>query len=78
MEIGFSMASSPAMPGATSTPVVRPDSSHTPGKWRHPRLDEIVTRQNASIFGQNNLRLLLWNGVVLTLLWIVEDVLKTW
>ncbi|KAJ5398131.1 hypothetical protein N7509_006244 [Penicillium cosmopolitanum] len=62
-----------------ATPVVAPGSaSGTPGKWRHPQLNEIVRRQEASTFGDKNLRKLLWNGGVLTATWIFGDLFQTY
>lgn len=56
------MASSPF----PSTPKATPATpSQEPGKWRHPRLDEIVRRQNAATFSDRNLKKLLWNGAAL-------------
>ncbi|KAE8152507.1 nuclear pore complex component-domain-containing protein [Aspergillus avenaceus] len=59
-----------ASPSTPSTPKATPpapfaDASRTPGKWRHPQLNEIVRRQNAGTFGDRNLRRLLWNGAAL-------------
>ncbi|TQS38247.1 hypothetical protein Golomagni_01255 [Golovinomyces magnicellulatus] len=50
-----------------STPVsqISPSTPHT-GTWRHPRLDEIVRRQNSSSFDKQNVRRILYNvgGIV--------------
>ncbi|RKF65618.1 Nucleoporin POM34 [Golovinomyces cichoracearum] len=50
-----------------STPVSQtpPSTPHT-GTWRHPRLDEIVRRQNSSSFDKQNVRRILYNvgGIV--------------
>ncbi|GAT19707.1 LEA domain protein [Aspergillus luchuensis] len=37
----------PSTPKAASAPAATPDGSQTPGKWRHPHLNEVVRRQNA-------------------------------
>ncbi|PGH27203.1 hypothetical protein AJ80_01160 [Polytolypa hystricis UAMH7299] len=37
----------------------------SPGTWRHPRLKEIVRRQNATTFGDRDVRRILWNGSAL-------------
>ncbi|KAL1957021.1 hypothetical protein VTO42DRAFT_6398 [Malbranchea cinnamomea] len=53
---------------APSTPkLLQADSGPTlsPGTWRHPKLKEIVRRQNASRFGHTNIRRILWNGASL-------------
>ncbi|KAL2366418.1 hypothetical protein RJZ56_000677 [Blastomyces dermatitidis] len=34
----------------------------SPGTWRHPRLREIVQRQNASTFGDRNIKKIVLNG----------------
>ncbi|KAK0117822.1 hypothetical protein ONS95_012147 [Cadophora gregata] len=49
----------PSTPVAQSTP-----SSSTPatGTWRHPKLDEIVRRQNASNFTAANVKKIAWNA----------------
>lgn len=51
--------------------------SDTPGKWRHPQLNEIVRRQNAATFGDKNLRKVIWNGGALLMSWIFGHSLKT-
>ncbi|KAI1853781.1 hypothetical protein JX266_001765 [Neoarthrinium moseri] len=33
----------------------------SPGNWRHPRLAEITRRQNATTFGEKNVRRIAWN-----------------
>ncbi|KAF9891264.1 hypothetical protein FE257_004828 [Aspergillus nanangensis] len=55
----------PSTPKAPSAPTPRPDESQTPGKWRHPQLDEVIRRQNAATFGDRNIRKLAWNGSAL-------------
>lgn len=47
----------PSTPVAQSTPTV----PHT-GTWRHPKLDEIVRRQNASNFTSANTMKILYNA----------------
>lgn len=66
----------PSTPKPVSSSAPGSGASQTPGKWRHPRLDEIVRRQNASIFGPNNARRLLSNGVALITTWLFRDTLK--
>ncbi|KAH6655128.1 nuclear pore complex component-domain-containing protein [Truncatella angustata] len=36
-------------------------AAETPGNWRHPRLQEITRRQNASTFSDKNVRKIAWN-----------------
>ncbi|PYH48851.1 uncharacterized protein BP01DRAFT_353152 [Aspergillus saccharolyticus JOP 1030-1] len=64
------MASSapPSTPKASkASPAIAaiPDQSQTPGKWRHPHLNEVVRRQNAGTFGDRNITKLVWNGAAL-------------
>ncbi|KAJ5947907.1 hypothetical protein N7466_000922 [Penicillium verhagenii] len=66
------MDSLPSTPKATPmAAMAAPPSagSETPGKWRHPQLDEIVRRQNAATFGDKNLRKVIWNGGALAITW---------
>jgi nucleoporin POM34 len=53
---------SPATPKRPSTPVKQtlPASPQT-GTWRHPKLDEIVKRQNASVFNKEGLKKIGYN-----------------
>jgi len=62
-------ASTPAQPAGS-------EASNTPGKWRHPQLSEIVRRQDASTFGDKNMRKLVWNGGALAVTWIFSDFFK--
>ena len=56
-------SSRPSTPSVKARiPVAIPPS---PGNWRHPKLDEIVRRQNAATFGDRNLRNVVWNASVL-------------
>jgi nucleoporin POM34 len=41
---------------APSTPQQSPVKVDTPGTWRHPKMDEINRRKNASTFSSDNLR----------------------
>ncbi|KAK5162946.1 hypothetical protein LTR04_002873 [Oleoguttula sp. CCFEE 6159] len=57
---------STAVASAPSTPappqlIRKPESTPQPGTWRHPKLDEIIRRQNASRFGEDNARTVIWN-----------------
>jgi nucleoporin POM34 len=49
----------------------------TPGKWRHPQLNEIVRRQNAATFDDKNVKKLGWNAAALTLSWTFGPAFKT-
>lgn len=57
-----------------STPVksTRADASpvpDSPGTWRHPRLDEITRRRNATAFSEKNVRRIAYNVIALLLMW---------
>ncbi|KAG9233945.1 nuclear pore complex component-domain-containing protein [Amylocarpus encephaloides] len=41
------------------------------GTWKHPRLDEIIRRQDASTFSQRNLKIILYNVVAISVNWYV-------
>ncbi|KAL4895990.1 nuclear pore complex component-domain-containing protein [Aspergillus ambiguus] len=68
----------PSTPKAASAPASKPDESRTPGKWRHPQMDEIVRRQNAGTFGDRNIRKLVWNGGALFATWVFGNSLKSY
>lgn len=67
----------PSTPRPGSTPIPTPDESRTPGKWRHPYLNEIVRRQNAATFGDRNVRRLIWNGAALLATWFFGGTFKS-
>ncbi|PGH32264.1 hypothetical protein GX50_04931 [[Emmonsia] crescens] len=48
--------STPRLQGSESIP------TPSPGTWRHPQLKEIVRRQNASTFGDRNIKKIALNG----------------
>ncbi|KAL1586467.1 hypothetical protein WHR41_05160 [Cladosporium halotolerans] len=56
---------SPATP--SGTPNGSPAIIMTPGRWQHPRMDEIVRRQNASCFNPGDARIVVLNLVVIVL-----------
>ncbi|KAH8702237.1 nuclear pore complex component-domain-containing protein [Talaromyces proteolyticus] len=63
---------------APSTPKASPNvDSQTPGKWRHPRLKEIIRRQNAATFDSRNVKTIALNvsAVIGTL--VVESPLRS-
>lgn len=68
----------PSTPRPGSTPIPTPDESRTPGKWRHPHLNEIVRRQNAATFGDHNVRRLVWNGAALAATWFFGGTLRSY
>ncbi|PGH12973.1 hypothetical protein AJ79_03946 [Helicocarpus griseus UAMH5409] len=57
-----------ASPSFPSTPRVASNEAApipSPGTWRHPQLKEIVRRQNASTFGDRNIKKIALNGACL-------------
>ncbi|KAK2606192.1 hypothetical protein QQS21_003362 [Conoideocrella luteorostrata] len=52
-----------------STPTAATPNTDSPGTWRHPRLNEITRRQNATSFTEKNVRQIAYNVVALLLLW---------
>ncbi|KAI6249117.1 Nucleoporin [Erysiphe necator] len=65
-------------PPLPSTPVNRIISSSPPaGTWQHPRLDEIVSRQNACSFDKRNIKSIIYNtGVVFAIIFAARQVTK--
>ncbi|KJZ74208.1 hypothetical protein HIM_06439 [Hirsutella minnesotensis 3608] len=60
--------STPARPSpAEASPV-----TDSPGTWRHPRLNEITRRQNATTFSEKNVRRIAYNVVALLAIWGVQ------
>ncbi|KAF9250573.1 hypothetical protein LCP9604111_3475 [Penicillium roqueforti] len=69
----------PSTPKATPPlPPPTPEGTLTPGKWRHPQLEEIVRRQNAATFDQKNVKKLVWNGAALILSWTFGSTFKSY
>jgi hypothetical protein len=68
-----STMSTPARP---STPVAQtPASTPQTGTWRHPKMDEIVRRQNAASFSDRNMRNILWNvGGIVALFFVARSI----
>ncbi|RDL40942.1 Uncharacterized protein BP5553_00921 [Venustampulla echinocandica] len=64
------MSSAVSTPARPSTPA-NPAQPSTPptGTWRHPKLNEIVRRQNASTFTERNVRIILYNFAGIALTW---------
>ncbi|RDA88343.1 hypothetical protein CP532_5636 [Ophiocordyceps camponoti-leonardi (nom. inval.)] len=59
-----------------STPAAAPPVPDSPGTWRHPRLDEINRRRNASNFSEKNVRRIAYNLVALLALWAIRRVAR--
>jgi hypothetical protein len=62
-----------------STPIAQPapatPSTPQTGTWRHPRLDEIVRRRDASTFSERNVKKIMWNVSGLGGMWFVGRLL---
>lgn len=67
---------SPATP--SGTPNGSPAIIMTPGRWQHPRMDEIVRRQNASCFNPGDARIVVLNLVVIVLTFIAQPYLSSY
>ncbi|KAM0813507.1 putative Nuclear pore complex component [Seiridium cardinale] len=52
---------------STPTKAAPSPAPESPGNWRHPRLQEITRRQNASTFSDKNVRKIAWNVAAITL-----------
>ncbi|KAG6006230.1 hypothetical protein E4U21_007193 [Claviceps maximensis] len=59
-----------------STPIKAPPAVDSPGTWRHPRLNEITRRQNATAFTEKNIRQIAYNVAALLALWSVRLIAK--
>lgn len=61
-----------------STPVKPSPASATdsPGTWRHPRLNEITRRREATTFSEKNIRRIAYNTLALLSLWAIRAVVK--
>ncbi|RJE23777.1 Nuclear pore complex component [Aspergillus sclerotialis] len=68
----------PSTPKLSAVPTPMPDESRTPGKWRHPQLNEIVKRQNAATFGDRNMKSLVWNSLALVMTWVFGSTLNAY
>lgn len=66
---------------ATVTPVkqlAEPKvSTDSPGTWRHPRIDEITRRRNATTFSDRNVRQIAVGGAYIAYIWALRALLKT-
>ncbi|CAG9999748.1 unnamed protein product [Clonostachys byssicola] len=62
---------------ATTTPVktrtvLDPSITDSPGTWRHPRLDEITRRRNASTFSDKNIRQIAFSAGGIVAIWLLQ------
>lgn len=49
----------------------------TPGRWQHPRMDEIVRRQNASCFNPADARIVVLNVAIIVLSFFAKPYLSS-
>lgn len=54
------------------TPVKAVPVADSPGTWRHPRIDEITRRRNATTFSEKNVRRIAYNVIGLLGLWSIQ------
>ncbi|KAM3547779.1 hypothetical protein ARSEF4850_009806 [Beauveria asiatica] len=61
-----------------ATPVKAAPASVTdsPGTWRHPRLDEITRRREATTFSEKNVRRIAYNIIALLCFWTIRILVK--
>ncbi|KAK6834572.1 nuclear pore complex component [Apiospora arundinis] len=50
----------------------------SPGTWRHPRLQEIAKRQNATTFGEKNVKKVVYNVVALVAMFALHGLVAKW
>lgn len=48
----------------------------SPGTWRHPRLDEITRRRNATTFSEKNARQIAYGAISLASIWLLRAASK--
>ncbi|OAR00373.1 hypothetical protein LLEC1_00996 [Akanthomyces lecanii] len=61
-----------------STPINGAPASVTdsPGTWRHPRLNEITRRREATTFSEKNVRRIAYNIIALLCFWTIQLLVK--
>lgn len=61
-----------------STPIKAAAAAPTdsPGTWRHPRLNEITRRREATTFSEKNVRRIAYNIVALLSIWTIQLLAK--
>lgn len=52
-------------------------STDSPGTWRHPRLNEITRRRNATTFSDKNVRQIVFGGIGIVTIWVLQATAKT-
>lgn len=69
-------AKQPSTPASQS--IAAAAATPSPGRWRHPKFDEITRRQSANTFDDKSVRLIVWNGGALLLLWLFSANLESY
>lgn len=59
-----------------NTPQNASPAASTPGRWQHPRMDEIVRRQNSSCFNPGDSRIVIVNGAAIIFIFIAQPYLS--
>ncbi|KAG8666294.1 hypothetical protein FPOAC2_11400 [Fusarium poae] len=62
-------------PVRTAT-IAGPSVTDSPGTWRHPRLNEITRRRNATTFSEKNVRQIAYNVIALLGFWSAQLLAK--
>lgn len=65
-----------ALPPSTPKASLSVDTQ-SPGKWQHPRLREIVRRQNATTFDNRNMQRILVNGSAFIVTMIMANIMRS-
>ena len=50
----------------------------TPGRWQHPRMEEIIRRQNASCFNPGDSRIVVLNAAAIVFTFIAQPYLSSY
>jgi nucleoporin POM34 len=53
-------------------------AASTPGRWQHPRMDEIVRRQNSSCFNPGDSRIVILNAAAILAIFIAQPYLSAY
>lgn len=61
-----------------STPPSAAPVTESPGTWRHPRLNEIARRRNASTFSERNVQKIVWSVLSILTLWLAQVLAKSY
>lgn len=59
-----------------TTPAPEAPVTDSPGTWRHPRLDEITRRRNATTFSEKNVRQIAYGAIGLAAIWLLQSISK--